>query len=273
MEQQPLLMHRQGAVLILTNNNPLARNALSPGFYAALQQALRDAADDFTVGAIVLTGEGGHFCAGGDLRQLAKRRELPIEERRSKMEALHDMLRAVRDCPKPVVAAVEGAAAGGGLSLALACDMLVAAKNAVFSVAQVKVGLTPDGGVTAFLTEFASRQVLTELCLTGERVSGERLHQLGCVNRLTEPGQALRAGVMLAEQIASGPMQAMARIKDLCRQAQYNSIEQQLELEAHFMVRAQESEESREGIGAFLDKRVPDYVKLRQARPGDSDRP
>ena len=260
---QPLLMHREGAVLVLTNNNPAARNAFSPGFHIALQQALRDAADDPTTGAIVLTGQGGHFCAGGDLRQLATRREMSAEERSEKMEAFHAIIRAVRDCPKPIVAAVEGAAAGGGLSLALACDMLVAAKNAVLSVAQVKVGLTPDGGVTAFLAEFVSRQVLTELCLTGERMSGERLHQLGCVNRLTEHGQALQVSMALAGQIASGPAQAMARIKDLCRQASYNTLEQQLQLEAKFMVHAQESEESREGIGSFLEKRAPDYVKLR----------
>ena len=155
MEQPlPLLQRREGAVLVLSNNNPAARNALSPAFYAALTEALAQAEADPTVGAIVLTGEGGHFCAGGDLRQLAKRRELPIEERRAKLEGLHDLIRAVRDCRKPVIAAVEGAAAGAGLSLALACDMLVAARNAVFSVAYVKVGLTPDGGATAFLAEF-----------------------------------------------------------------------------------------------------------------------
>ncbi|TKR56290.1 enoyl-CoA hydratase [Allopusillimonas ginsengisoli] len=264
---QPLLIHREGAVLILTNNNPLARNALSPGLYADLQQALHDAGNDPTLGAIVLTGQGGQFCAGGDLRLLATRRELPIEERRAKMESLHDMLRALRDCPKPVIAAVEGAAAGGGLSLALACDMLVTAKNAVFTVAQVKVGLTPDAGASAFLAEFVSRQVLTELCLTGDRVSGERLHQLGCVNRLTEPGEALQVSMALAGQIAAGPMQAMSNIKNLCRQAQYNTLEQQLELEAQYMVQAQGSEESREGISAFLEKRAPDYIRLRQPNP------
>lgn len=260
---QPLLVHREGAVLILTNNNPAARNAFSPGFHAALQQALKDAADDPTTGAIVLTGQGEHFCAGGDLRQLATRREMPAKERRTKMEAFHAMIRSVRDCPKPIVAAVEGAAAGGGLSLALACDMLVVAKNAVFSAAQVKVGLTPDGGVTGFLAEFVSRQVLTELCLTGDRMNGERLHQLGCVNRVTDSGQALQVSVALAGKIASGPKQAMARIKTLCRQASYNTLEQQLDLEAEFMVHAQESEESREGIGAFLEKRAANYVKLR----------
>lgn len=259
----PLLTRRDGAVLVLSNNNVAARNALSPEFYAALTTALREAAADPGVGAIVLTGEGGHFCSGGDLRQLAKRCELPVQERRAKLEGLHDLVRAVRDCPKPVIAAVEGAAAGAGLSLALACDMLVAAKNAVFSVAYVKVGLTPDGGATAFLAEFVSRQVLTELCLTGERISGERLHQLGPVNRLAEPGTALAEAVTLAAQVAAGPSQAMARIKDLCRQAPRNTLEQQLELEAQHMVRSQETNESLEGIGAFLDKRTPDYAKLR----------
>jgi hypothetical protein len=128
-EREVLLTRREGAVLVLSNNNPAARNALSPEFYAALTQALAQAEADPTVGAIVLTGEGGHFCAGGDLRQLAKRRELPVEERRAKLEGLHDLIRAVRDCRKPVIAAVEGAAAGAGLSLALACDMLVAARK------------------------------------------------------------------------------------------------------------------------------------------------
>ncbi|MBP8206022.1 MAG: enoyl-CoA hydratase/isomerase family protein, partial [Giesbergeria sp.] len=98
---EPLLQRREGAVLVLSNNNPAARNALSPAFYAALTQALAAAQDDPSVGAIVLTGEGGHFCSGGDLRQLAKRRELPVDERRAKLEGLHDLIRTVRDCPKP----------------------------------------------------------------------------------------------------------------------------------------------------------------------------
>lgn len=260
----PLLVRREGAVLVLSNNDPATRNALSPEFYAALTQALADAASDATVGAIVLTGEGGHFCSGGNLNQLAKRRELPVEERRARLEGLHDLVRAVRDCPKPVIAAVEGAAAGAGLSLALACDMLVAAKNAVFSVAYVKVGLTPDGGATAFLVEFVSRQVLTELCLTGERLSGERMAQLGPVNRLAEPGDALTQALALARQIAAGPDQAMARIKLLCRQAPHHTLEEQLDMEAQYMVLSQATAESQEGIGAFLAKRSPDFAQLRR---------
>ena len=264
MNPEPLLVRREGAVLILSNNNVAARNALSPEFYAAVTTALAQAAADEHIGAVILTGDGGHFCAGGDLRQLARRRELPVAQRREKLEGLHDLIRTVRDCPKPVIAAVEGAAAGAGLSLALACDMLVAAKNSVFSVAYVKVGLTPDGGATAFLSEFVSRQVLTELCLTGERMSGERMAQLGAVNRLAEPGQALLQALVLAQQMASGPALAMARIKDLCRQAPHNTLEQQLELEAQYMVQSQETQESREGIGAFLEKRSPCF------RPGSA---
>ncbi|MET1114891.1 MAG: oxepin-CoA hydrolase, alternative type [Comamonas sp.] len=260
---EALIARREGAVLVLSNNNPAARNALSPAFYLALTQALQGVKNDPTVGAIVLTGEGGHFCAGGDMRQLVKRRELALPERREKLEGLHDLIRAVRDCPKPVIAAVEGAAAGAGVSLALACDMLVAARNAVFSVAYVKIGLTPDGGATAFLAQFVSRQVLTELCLTGERISGERLHALGAVNRLAEPGEALAQAIALATQLASGPDEAMAHIKALCHGAYDNTLEQQLEQEAQYMVHAQGGEESREGIGAFLEKRAPDYTKLR----------
>ena len=111
----PLLSRREGAVLVLLNNNPAARNSLSPEFYAALTEALTQAQADPTVGAVVLTGAEGVFCSGGDLRQLVKRRELPLAQRREKLEGLHNLVRALRDCPKPVIMAVEGAAAGAGL--------------------------------------------------------------------------------------------------------------------------------------------------------------
>ena len=263
---QVLVTRREGAVLVLSNNNVAARNALSFEFYTAVVDALRDAATDPSVGAIVLTGEGGHFCSGGDLRQLAKRHELPAAERRTLLEGLHDLIRAVRDCPTPVIAAVEGAAAGAGLSLAMACDMLVAAKDAKFTVAYVKVGLTPDGGATAFLAEFVSRQVLTELCLTGAPLSGEQMHALGAVNRLVESGHALAAATALATDISKGPLKAMSSIKYLCRQATRNSLEDQLELEAQSMVEAMGGDEALEGIHAFLNKRQPYYTQLRQVR-------
>ena len=260
-----LIVRTEGAVRVLVNSNPAARNAIRPELYDALQAALVDAAADPAIGAIVLVGDGEFFCAGGDLRALATRRELAPAERRVKIERLHDTIRAIRNCPKPVIAAVEGGAAGAGLSLALACDMLVSARDAFFAMAYVKVGLSPDGGATAFLSQFLSRQLMTELCLLGERLTAQRLHSLGAVNRLTERGAALAEAMALAARIADGPANANARIKTLCAQAGSNNLQQQLNLEAQLMVESQGDDEAQEGIAAFFGKRAPDYVALRAA--------
>ncbi|MDO8654690.1 MAG: enoyl-CoA hydratase [Undibacterium sp.] len=260
---EAVLIRQEGAVRILVNNNPAARNAITMGLYTGLPKALAEAQADPEVGAIVLTGAGDFFCSGGDLKQLATRRELSLVQRREKLEGLHTLIRAIRNCNKPVIAAVEGGAAGAGLSIALACDMLVAARDAFFSVAYVKVGLTPDGGVTAFLAEFVSRQILTELCLTGDRISGERLHAMGAVNRLTDKGAALTEAIALATRLTTGPARASARIKNLCQHAYGADLEAQMELEAQHMVESQGDDEAAEGIAAFLTKRAANFVALR----------
>ncbi len=258
-----LLIHQEGAVRILTNNNPSMRNAITPAFYTGLLQELAKAEADPEVGAIILTGAGDFFCSGGDLNQLALRRAMAPAERRQGLENLHEIIRAIQSCSKPVIAAVEGGAAGAGLSLALACDMLVAARNAVFSVAYVKVGLTPDGGATAFLSGFMSRQMLTELCLTGDRLSAERLHAMGAVNRLSDAGAAVSEALLLAARVAAGPARASARIKRLCLSAYDTVSADQMELEAQLMVESQGDDEAAEGIGAFFARRAPDFVSLR----------
>jgi enoyl-CoA hydratase/carnithine racemase len=260
---EPILARRDCAVQVLSFNNPAARNALTLEVYKALPAALEEAQRDPGVGAIVLTGVGGVFCAGGDLKRLAQRRAMTPPERRVGIESLHDMIRTIRDCTKPVIAAVEGAAAGAGLSIALACDMLVAARNALFSVAYVKVGLSPDGGATAFLSEFVSRQVLTELCLTGQPVTGERMHALGVVNRLVAPGSALVEAAAMAQGFARGPERAIARIKSLCRHAGENTLEGQLDLEGQYMTESLGDDEPAEGIAAFFEKRLADFSALR----------
>lgn len=263
-----LLVRTEGAVRILVNSKPAARNAISPALYDAMPAALLDAAADPALGVIVLAGDGGFFCAGGDLNELATRRDLAPAQRRAKIERLHDLIRAIRACPKPVIAAVEGGAAGSGMSLALACDMMVAARDAFFSVTYAKLGLTPDGGATAFLAQFLSRQVMMELCLTGERISAGRLHELGAVNRLAEPGQALTGALALAASVAKGPANASARIKLLCQHAGHASLDAQLDLEAQLMVESQGDAEAAEGIRAFFDKRAPDFVSLRRRAGG-----
>ena len=258
-----LLSERHGSVLVLTNNNPAARNALSLGFYQALPSTLAAAQADPSIGAIVLTGAGEFFCSGGDLNQLIIRRQLPLAQRLETLEGLHTLIRSIRYCEKPIIAAVEGGAAGAGMSLAFACDMLVAARDAIFSLAYIKVGLSPDGGITQFLSEILSRQVLTEFSLTGDRVPCERLYALGAVNLVTERGAALAEAIALAERVAQGPQRATARIKNLCRQAYTNHFEDQLMLEAKLMAESQGDVESAEGIAAFLEKRRADFVSLR----------
>ncbi|WP_280151864.1 enoyl-CoA hydratase [Piscinibacter sp. XHJ-5] len=262
---EAVLVRREGRVLVLVNNNPAARNAISPGFYEGLAAGLAQADADPETGAVVLTGAGNFFCAGGDLQQLAKRRELPPAGRRERIEALHDAIRAIGACSKPVIAAVEGGAAGAGVSFALACDMLVMARDAYFSVAYVKVGLSPDGGATAFLSKLVSRQLLTELALTGDRIGAGRLDALGVVNRLTDSGRAEAEAIALAARIAEGPRRALGRIKTLCLQAPDNALEAQLDLEAHHMVESLGDAESSEGIAAFFDKRAPRFRALRAA--------
>ncbi len=258
-----VLSRQDGAVRIQHINNPGKRNALTAELYADLPAALFDAQCDVTVGAIVLTGSGDFFCSGGDLGQLALRRAMNPVQRRARLDSLHDLIRAIRHCSKPVIAAVEGGAVGAGMSIVLSCDMLVVARDAFFSVAYTKVGLTPDGGVTAFLAEFVSRQVLSELCLTGERISSERLHGLGAVNRLADRGCALGEAVALAACIAAGPTRANARIKTLCWNAFGADAVAQMELEADFMVESQGDDEAAEGISAFLTKRPADFAELR----------
>jgi len=259
-----VLTSRHDAVQVLVMNNPAARNAITAELYASLPAALAEAEADPQIGAIVLTGAEGFFCSGGDLRVLGERRDMAPVQRRERLEVLHDLIRAIRDCGKPVIAAVEGGAAGAGVSIALACDMLVAARNAFFSIAYVKVGLTPDGGVTAFLSEFLSRQLLTELCLTGDRITAERMAALGAVNRLSDPGSAQPDAIALAARIADGPSRATARIKTLCRHAHRATLDAQLALEAGHMVDALGDDESSEGIGAFFAKRPPHFAALRR---------
>ncbi|MBK5410855.1 enoyl-CoA hydratase [Pseudomonas sp. TH34] len=261
----PLLVHRAGAVRVLINNNPDARNALTPGFYEALRRELDDAQADRYTGAIVITGAAGFFCAGGDLKQLEKRRELPAAERQERIEALHDVVRAIRDCTKPVIAAVEGGAAGAGVSLALACDLLVMARNAYFTLAYIKAGLTPDGGATFFLSEFVSRQLLTELCLTGDRIGAERLASLSVVNRLVDAGDAEAQAIELATRIGDGPARASARIKSLVRSAHRSTLSTQLDAETQLMVESLGDAESAEGIAAFLNKRAANYRSMRES--------
>lgn len=257
------LIERHGPVMKIINNNPAARNALSFDYSRMATSALKTAADDPTVAAVVLSGAEGFFCAGGDLNILIKRREMSVEARLEAIGVLHGLIRAIRACPKPVIAAVEGGAAGAGASIALACDLVVAAENAYFAVSYLRVGLTPDGGATAFLSEFAPRQLVNEILMFGDKIPATRLSQLGAVNRLTPKGGAEAEAQALGERLNKVGPAVLASAKRLSAVARENDLETQLDVEAEAMAAAQGGVESAEGISAFLEKRKPDFTKFR----------
>lgn len=252
----------EGGVLTVTNNNPAARNALSPEFYQGFREIVEEAGFDSSVRTIVLTGAGNFFCSGGNVNGLKERSESPIDVRRASISKLHGMVREMRACRKPIVAAIEGGAAGAGVALALACDMIVAARDAYLSVAYIRIGLTPDGGTTGLLGQLVPRQLLAEMVMTGDRVDVERFQAMGVVNRIVAPGAALPEAQALAKRLAEGPANAISNSKRLISVASENTLERQLDLEAELIADALGSAEGKEGIAAFLEKRKPRFQDL-----------
>ncbi|HJX79271.1 oxepin-CoA hydrolase, alternative type [Glutamicibacter sp.] len=263
-EPDVLLTETIGDVLVLSINSIATRNSVGPEFFRQAALSIKAAGASKSIGAIVLTGAGGFFSSGGNLKQLELIGQATAMVRRSRLELLHELIREIKSCPKPVIMAVEGGAAGAGMSLALAGDLLVSSNTAFFSAAYIKAGLSPDGGLTASLAQCLPRQLFTELCLLGQRIEAKRLYGLGVVNVLTEPGDAQRAAVALGKQLALGPQRATARILELCQSAIANSFEQQLEAEAHAMVASLVDTESSEGVAAVRERRRPDFRSLRR---------
>ena len=250
---------REGGVLTITNNDPATRNSLSPEFYVGLRETLEDIQEDTSIRAVVLTGAGGFFCSGGNINSLAERRNSDYGTVRAGVEYLHGMIRAMRNSNKPIIAAVEGGAAGAGAALALACDMIVAADNSYLSIAYIRIGVTPDGGSTALLSKMVPPQMLAEMVLTGDRIPAQRLHALGVVNRLSSPGTALADAQALANQLAAGPPKATANAKRLLELSRTSEFETQLNAEADGIARALLGDEAAEGTTAFLEKRPPKW--------------
>ena len=248
-----------GQTMVLTISNPEHRNALGPEIYAAGFEALNVAETSAEVRSVVITGEGSAFSAGGNLQRLKANRQQPPEVQAQSIEGLHSWIESVRAFPKPVIAAVEGAAAGAGFSLALACDFIVAANNAVFVMAYTNIALSPDGGATWSLSRSLPRQLVNELLMCGGRIEPQRLHALGVVNRLAEPGQALGDALALAEMLNARAPNALASVKELVNDAARASLNVQLAAERDHLVRNLHHANAGIGIEAFLAKEKPRY--------------
>lgn len=248
-----------GQTLVLTISNPEFKNALGPEIYSAGIEALNAAEGIADIRSIIITGEGGVFCAGGNLQRLLANRMEPESVQAASIEGLHNWIEAIRTYPKPVIAAVEGAAAGAGFSLMLACDFCVAADNAVFVMSYSTVALSPDGGGSWALANALPRALASELLMTGGRVTPQRLQQFGLINSISKKGEAFTDALALASSLNARAPNALASIKELINSAASQTLTEQLNDEKIHFVRNLHHANGAEGINAFLEKRTPHY--------------
>lgn len=250
-----LLTERRDAVLVMTLSGPATRNTLSPQVYAAGIESLNMAESDPSVAAVIVTGAGGHFCGGGDLQRLSHNRQQDPSQQAANIDAFHQWIEALRAFPKPVIAAVEGVAAGGGLSVTLACDLIVAADNARFVSAYSKVGLSTDGGASWHLARQLPRGVALQWLWTGGDATAQQMQQWGLVHQIEPAGTALTAGLALADALAKTPANVLASLKELVNDAPQAPLSEHLAAEKrHFLVNLMRPEAG-EAIARFLQRK------------------
>jgi enoyl-CoA hydratase len=253
MSDGKLLTGRRGSVLVLTLNRPEVRNAIDTETAGAVSHALDELEADPALAAAVLTGAGGTFCAGMDLKAFLAG-EKPSVGARGFAGIVE------RPPAKPVIAAVEGTALAGGFEIVLACDLVVAAENARFGLPEVKRGLVAAGGGLLRLCRRVPSPLAMEWALTGEFVPAARAERAGLVNRVVPPGTTLPAAIELAEAIArNGPL-AVAATKRILTECRDWSLDEEFERQREISLPVRESADAREGALAFKEKRAPHWT-------------
>jgi len=255
----------QGHIALLTLNRPESLNALNLAMIDDLRAATARAAFDPAVRVVVLRGAGEHFMAGGDLKWFREQLAMPPQERQPRFEALiaavHDSILNLKGMNKPVIAAVQGAVAGFGLSLMMAADLAVAADNAYFTLAYSNIALSPDGGATWSLPRQVGLKQAMEIALLGDRFDAVRARELGLVNRVVPPAELDAEALKLARRLAAGPAEALARTKALLNRSLDHSLETQLVAEQRSFAACGAHPDFSEGLAAFFEKRKPAYAK------------
>ncbi len=254
-----LLTERRGTALVLTISDPPSRNTLSAQVIAAGIEALGVAEANPEIRAVVLQGAGGHFCAGGNVQGLVERRAAGEAAQRRMLDHLHHWVETMASYPKPILAAVEGAAAGAGFSLALACDLVVAAEDARFVMSHARLGLSPDGGATANLTAALPPSLVRQMLWLAEPVTAATLRELGLVAMVSLPGSALADALILADRLAGLAPGAIASVKELVAQAPRRALAEQLAAERDHFLANLFGADGGEGLRAFVEKRAPRF--------------
>lgn len=256
-----LLCEIRDRVALITLNRPEARNALSDRLTPALRRMIKQCGDDPKIGALLITGAGNAFCAGGDVKGMggnSTKAEVAFEESvadlRTKQRTLTGVLVAVR---KPTIAALPGPAAGAGLALALACDIRMASESAIMTTGYSRIGLTGDYGIAWLLTRLVGTSRARELMFMSERIDVRRCEALGLVNRVVSDAELRETAFVLARSLADGPSIALAYMKDNLDHAVTSDFLGSMDQEAENMVRSARTGDHREAVRAFIDKRKP----------------
>lgn len=260
-----ILVTRDGPVATLTLNRPAALNVLDLAMMDSLVEHTAALAADPALRVVVLRGAGKHFMAGGDLRTFATQLDRDPASRRAEFASIVSRLHAAIEClhrmPQIAIAAVHGAVAGFGLSLASACDLAIAADDAYFASAYRQIGLTPDGGGTWSLPRIVGMRKALEIYLLGERFDAHEALRIGLVNRVVAVGALDDAVSDVARSIIEGPALALSNVKRLLRESSGRSLSQQLRAEADSFADCTATEDFAEGIRAFLAKRPPRFKR------------
>lgn len=260
-----LLETIEGGIATLTMNRPEARNALSGDMFAGLSEALPRLAKDASVRLVVLTGAGGAFCSGGDVKGFARRaagQQVTADSFDDKVTDLRDRMEVVRwlhEMPKPTLAVIPGPAAGAGLSLALACDLRIAADTAKLTTAFSRVGLSGDFGGSYFLNHLVGAAKAREMYFTGEVVAGTDAQRIGLVNRIVPAAQLAAAAAAWAAELAALPTVAIGYMKRNLNAGLQGSLSQVLDAEAIHMIRTFETADHKGAAAAFVEKRAPQF--------------
>lgn len=255
---EQLLCRIDQRVAVVTLNRPEARNALSMELKEALRSTVARLGTDSDVGCLLLTGAGKAFCAGGDTKVMAEGGRPPsFEDRRAQLRWEHELPLALHELDKPVIAALPGAAAGAGCSLALACDIRIMAESAFVMTSFAKLGLSGDYGGSWFLTRLVGTAKARELYFTADRISAAECERLGIANRVVADPDLPKASFELASRLAAGPPLAYRYMKENLNRALVADLRTCLDYEADRMVRGALTEDYVEAVAAFMEKRAP----------------
>ncbi len=261
MNDETVLHERRDGYAILTLNRPDRLNAFNEEQHLALRAALDECERDSSCRAVLLTGAGRGFCAGQDLSERTQMLGDDIDLGKTLESLYNPLVRTIRAMPKPVICAVNGVAAGAGANIALACDIVIAAKSAKFIQAFSRIGLIPDSGGTWWLARILGEPRAKALALLAHPLAAEDAAAWGLIWKAVDDGKLMDEAARLAEGLADGPTAAYGLTKQAIHAASVNSLDRQLDLERDLQRVAGRSEEYSEGVSAFLEKRAPNYRK------------